>query len=85
MGRNWEWSFDSGRAKRLEAELVAAHGGSSVPGKPPLHSHDSTMQSFFEKGWASPTPVQIQRYINPPPPIGLQLKTNHRLRDLSGI
>jgi hypothetical protein len=85
MGRNWDWSFDCGREKRMQAEHAAAHGGSPVPGKPPLHSHDSTMQSFFEKGWASPTPVEIQRYINPPPPIGLQLKANHRLRDLLGI
>jgi hypothetical protein len=85
MGRNWDWSFDCGREKRLQAEHAAGQGGAPVPGKPPLHSHDSTMQSFFEKGWASPTPVEIQRYINPPPPIGLQLKANHRLRDLLGI
>jgi hypothetical protein len=37
---------------------------------------------MFSKGWHSPTPVEIHRFINPPQSIGEQLRANKRLRDL---
>lgn len=80
MGRNWDWSFDCGREKRLQAEHAAVNGGAPVPVKPPLHSYDGTMQSFFDKGWRSPTPVEIQRHIHPPQPLGLSLIPSTRMR-----
>lgn len=85
MGQNWEWSFKHGKQRRLEAEVLAQKSGTTVS-QPPLHSHDGTMQSQFEKGWHSVTPVEIQRAINPPPAnLGDVLRQNTRLRDLLRI
>lgn len=85
MGKNWQWSFSLGKQRRLEAEALAHKAGTTVS-QPPLHSHDGTMQSQFEKGWHSVTPVEIQRAIMPPPPsIGDALRQNKRLRDLLRI
>lgn len=85
MGRNWQWSFEQGCAKRLEAEKAAFDNGLPAPAKPPLHSHDGTMQSQFSKGWYSVTAAQIQRHIHPPKPLGQVLTDNTRLRDIFGI
>ncbi|WKE64353.1 hypothetical protein PVT67_11745 [Gallaecimonas kandeliae] len=63
MGRNWQWSFDKGRADRLAAELRHYHTGEPV-GRPGLHSHDGTMQAKYQGGWASPTPVDIYQHIH---------------------
>ncbi|EHR39616.1 MAG: hypothetical protein PHE38_10930 [Alishewanella agri] len=84
MGRNWDWSFKHGIERRLEAEILAHKAGTKISA-PPLHSHDATMQSQFERGWHSVTPVEIQRAINPPPSIGEALRQNQRLRDILGI
>ncbi|CCN69766.1 hypothetical protein [Vibrio nigripulchritudo] len=53
MGRNWAWSRQRGVESRLKAEECAAFHGEPLPSRPPLHSHDATMQSYFEKGWRS--------------------------------
>lgn len=63
MGKNWDWSYQKGKQKRLEAERNARCNGQVMPRKPPLHSHDATMQSYFNRGWRSVTPLAIQRYI----------------------
>ncbi|MEE2025046.1 hypothetical protein [Alkalimonas mucilaginosa] len=84
MGRNWDWSFAKGKERRLQAEQACHTSGQPVP-PPPLHSHDGTMQSMFENGWHSVTPVEIQRAISPPPRIGEALRNNQRLRDLLRI
>jgi len=84
MGKNWDWSYNHGKQRRLEAEILAQKAGTSVSA-PPLHSKDGTMQSQFEKGWHSVTPVEIQRAIIPPPNIGEALRQNKRLRDLLRI
>lgn len=82
MAGNWEWSYQQGRKARLEAEKTAAISQQPVPVVVPLHSLDATMQVMFSKGWDSPTPVEIHRFINPPQSIGEQLRANKRLRDL---
>lgn len=84
MGRNWQWSYERGRALRLEAERLAFLQNQPVA-LPPLHSLDGTMQSKFEQGWDSPTPVEIQRYINPPQSIGQRLRASQSLRTILGI
>lgn len=63
MGRNWDYSKQKGREKRLEAELNALHGGEPVPENPPLFSHDATMQSYFEKSWNRVTPTEINLHL----------------------
>lgn len=85
MGKNWDWSSQQGKEKRLEAEKLSHESGAPVPAKPPLHSLDGTMQDLFEKGWFGDTPVEIQRHIKPPAPLGSVLTENKRLRDLLGI
>ena len=85
MGKNWEWSLQQGREKRLAAEKRAYESGAPVPAKPPLHSRDGTMQDLFEKGWFAVTPVDIQRHIKPPAPLGSVLTENKRLRELLGL
>ena len=84
MGRNWDWSFNQGKQRRLEAEVLA-HKASTSCSQPPLHSKDATMQARFIEGWNSVTPVEIQRAINPPQNIGQALRENKRLRDLLRI
>lgn len=84
MGRNWDWSFDQGKQRRLEAEVLANKASTSCS-PPPLHSKDATMQERFLAGWNSVTPVDIQRAINPPLNIGQALRENKRLRDLLRI
>ncbi|MDA0148838.1 hypothetical protein [Vibrio sp. LaRot3] len=63
MGKNWEWSYQRGIERRLEAEQCAQSTGTSSPSKPPLHSHDATMQSYFERGWHSVTPAQVYQHL----------------------
>ena len=84
MGRNWQWSFEQGRQKRFEAERAAALRQEAVAAAP-MHSYDATMQAEFNRGWASPTAVEIHRYINPPKSIGEQLRANKRLRELLNL
>ncbi|MGU5581401.1 hypothetical protein [Aeromonas hydrophila] len=62
MGRNWQWSFDHGRSKRLDLERAMAEQGVAecdIDRTVPLHSRDGTMQSQFAKGWCSVTPAEI--------------------------
>jgi hypothetical protein len=82
MGKNWQWSYQKGHQARLDAEKAAATGQSTVPAVLPVHSHDATMQARFAEGWHSPTPVEIHRFINPPPSVAEQLRANVRLRDV---
>ncbi|MCA2466008.1 MULTISPECIES: hypothetical protein [Vibrio] len=63
MGRNWDWSYQRGREKRLEAEEQAQHNNAAVPSRPPLHSHDATLQSYFNRGWKSITPADIHIHL----------------------
>ncbi len=64
MGRNADWSFDKGQAKRIKAEVDAAmHNMPFNPNEIPLHSHDGTLQSFFTKGWHSVSPVEIAKAV----------------------
>lgn len=69
MGRNWDWSFQKGKEKRLELELLACRHHSAKPRRPPLHSHDATMQSHFNKGWQSVTQHQIDIHTGKVPPM----------------
>ncbi|MCT6700904.1 hypothetical protein [Rheinheimera sp. 4Y26] len=82
MGRNADWSYQRGRQARFEAEKAVYTGSVSSAEKPALHSRDATMQAMFDKGWHSPTPVEIQQFINPPQSIGEQLRANKRLREI---
>lgn len=84
MGANWDWSFNQGKQRRLEAEVLADKAGTQCS-PPPLHSEDPTMQHRFIDGWHSVTAVDIQRAINPPQNIGQALRDNKRLRDLLRI
>lgn len=60
MGKNWQWSYQQGRVKRLNAEVKAANDGVAFDvRKVPLHSHCGTMQSHFSKGWHSVTLGEI--------------------------
>lgn len=85
MGRNWQWSYQQGRQARLDAELAAHQSQQPCVASPGLHSHDGTMQSKFEQGWASVTPVEIQRYLKPSPSVGELLRSNTRLRTALGL
>lgn len=61
MGKNWDWSYQKGREKRLKLEVDARmHNLPFNPKKIPLHSHDGTMQSHFNKGWWSVCSVDIE-------------------------
>jgi hypothetical protein len=63
MGRNWEWSLQQGKEKRLAAEKACHQLGMAVPTSPPLHSHDATMQAKFNRGWRSVTTSEIQMHL----------------------
>jgi hypothetical protein len=63
MGKNWDWSFEQGKRQRLAAEQMAYQHGVYVPNTLPLHSHDSTMQSYFRKGWFSVSVVDIRIHL----------------------
>ncbi|WNJ96555.1 hypothetical protein RND59_05520 [Vibrio ruber] len=63
MGRNWEWSKQRGREKRLEAERLAFTNGIPAPSTPPFHSYDATMQSYFNHGWHSVTQCDIRLHL----------------------
>lgn len=63
MGRNWDWSYQRGRDKRLEQERLAYQAGISPSRKPPLHSHDATLQSYFERGWRSVSQADIHIHL----------------------
>ncbi|ODS10942.1 hypothetical protein VSF3289_01203 [Vibrio scophthalmi] len=64
MGKNWQWSYQCGIDKRLAAEYEAQHNNRAIPTTPPLHSHEATMQSYFESGWHSVSINQIYKYCN---------------------
>ncbi|MBQ4853040.1 hypothetical protein, partial [Pseudoalteromonas sp. MMG012] len=65
MGKNWEWSLNQGRIKRIEAELKAHKLGLRFDVKKiPIHSLDGTMQSKFIRGWMSVTETDIQCRID---------------------
>lgn len=64
MGKNWQWSYQRGIEKRLAAEYEAQHNNHVVPTTPPLHSHEATMQSYFERGWRSVSMNQIYTHLN---------------------
>ena len=63
MGRNWDWSKQRGREKRLEAERKALQEGVPVPAVPPLHSHEATMQSMFNRGWNGVSQCDINIFL----------------------
>lgn len=69
MGKNWNWSRQRGKEQRLKAEYDAAYHGGSVPTQPPLHSHDATMQSHFNKGWYRVNQHEINVHTGKAPPI----------------
>ncbi|WP_304635520.1 hypothetical protein [Pseudoalteromonas sp.] len=65
MGKNWDWSYQKGREKRLQLEVDARmHNLPFNPKNIPLHSHDGTMQSHFNKGWRSVSAVDIEIRVN---------------------
>lgn len=49
----------AGRAARLKAEIASTNSGQPLSAIP-LFSHDATIQSFFERGWHSVSPVDIR-------------------------
>jgi len=60
MARNWDWSYECGRKKRLDLEVQKLNG--ETPSEAlPLHSHDATMQACFVLGWNSIRPAEIYR------------------------
>ncbi len=65
MGRNWDWSFETGKAARLKAAELAMRDSVPVPNRPPFHSHDATMQSYFNRGWFSVTRADIYLHLSP--------------------
>lgn len=90
MGSNWKWSQRRGKQLRLEAEYRAHFYHEPVPTQPPLHSHDATLQSYFNRGWNSVTQSEIYRHTNQAPPMpkqtsGLQhiAALKHQLRKQS--
>ncbi len=60
MGKNWNWSYQVGRERRIRAEINKIEGRCSSI-EPGLHSHDATMQSFYVKGWASISMADVFR------------------------
>ena len=60
---NRDYAKQKGKQKRLEAELAAHQSGTAVPSKPPLFSHDATLQSYFNKAWHYVHPSAIRRHI----------------------
>lgn len=66
MRDNWQWSFDTGKAARLEAEAQARmHQQPFNASQVPMHSRDATMQSYFKKGWCSVRIADVHQHINP--------------------
>ncbi len=65
MGRlyNWQYAKQRGKEKRLEAEMNAHKNGVPVPSEPPLFSHDTTLQSCFNKAWKKVSPCEIRRHL----------------------
>ncbi|ENM4022565.1 hypothetical protein DDN27_003434 [Vibrio cholerae] len=65
MGRQYNWQFakQQGKAKRLEAEMNALTKGVPVPAKPPLFSHDATLQSHFNIAWQRVSQCEINRHL----------------------
>ena len=65
MGKNWDWSYQKGREKRMEQEVDARmHNMPFDPRKIPMHSHCGTMQSHFNKGWQSVRAIDIQLRVD---------------------
>lgn len=63
MGRNWDWSYQRGREKRLAAEKQMHRSNVPLPVTPPLHSHDATLQAYFNRGWQSVTTADIHIHL----------------------
>lgn len=64
MGKNWDWSYQKGRKKRLQLEVDASmHSMPFDVRSIPMHSHCATMQSYFSKGWNSVSPVEIAKAV----------------------
>ncbi|SHF87843.1 hypothetical protein [Vibrio gazogenes] len=65
MGRlyNWQFAKQQGKAKRLEAEMNALTKGVPVPAKPPLFSHDATLQSHFNIAWQRVSQCEINMHV----------------------
>ncbi|PSU49469.1 hypothetical protein C9J12_08245 [Photobacterium frigidiphilum] len=82
MGRNWDFSKTKGRDDRLNAELTAFQGGESVPSSPPLHSHDGTMQHFYNQSWNGVSAIDIQQHCHPKKSIALSSNRLSMLRSL---
>ncbi|EJV0369640.1 hypothetical protein N5280_002487 [Vibrio vulnificus] len=61
--KNAEFAQQKGREKRLELEAQAWKKGMPAPRKPPLFSHDATLQSYFNKGWHSVTPCDVRLHL----------------------
>ncbi|NOU53119.1 hypothetical protein HG263_21700 [Pseudoalteromonas sp. JBTF-M23] len=82
MGRNWEWSKNQGRIKRLKAEVAARQSGQPFDASNvPLHSYDGTMQSKFAHGWHSVTETDIRRKLSND---NTYTDVRHRLAELFG-
>lgn len=65
MGKNWDWSYLKGGEKRMDQEVDARmHNMPFDPRKIPMHSHCSTMQSHFNKGWRSVSAIDIELRVN---------------------
>ncbi len=64
MGRNWEYSKEQGRIKRLQAELKTRNTGAPMPARPAFWSHDGTMQHYFNQGWNSVSHVDIDLFCH---------------------
>ena len=58
MGKNWDWSYQKGRDKRMELEVDARmHNMPFDPRKIPMQSH-------FNKGWQSVRAIDIQLRVD---------------------
>ncbi|AWK84491.1 hypothetical protein [Photobacterium damselae] len=64
MGRNWDFSKQRGKERRLQAELDARLTGVPVPRQPPFWSHDGTLQHYFNLGWQAVPLVEIELHCN---------------------
>lgn len=61
--KNSEFAYYQGREKRLVLEAEAWRRGKPAPSKPPLFSHDATLQIRFEKGWNSVTACEVRVHL----------------------
>lgn len=61
MGRQAEYFFRLGRERRLNLEgaIVEGRANTADAHRIPRMSHDGTLQSAFERGWRSPSIVDL--------------------------